>query len=397
MQTTFTITHTNDTFPHMRAGEINTPHGTIKTPAFIPVSTKATLKSLTPEQLNSTGAQATLANAYHLHLRPGEGTVARAGGLATFMNWNKPTFTDSGGFQVMSLGSGLGKIVDMDAAHGKSPQKMPRLAKVDDDGVSFRSHINGDKLRFTPEISMQIQHNIGADIMFAFDELTTIADDYFYQKKALLRTYEWAKRCIAEHEKLNARQENKQALFGVIQGANYEDLRKLACEQLGDLPFDGYGIGGALEKDKMSEIINWCVEILPKEKPKHLLGIGDPIDIFAGVENGMDTFDCVLPTRNARNGSLLTHTGALNIKKATYKEDFTPLETSCACYTCRHFTRAYVHHLFRADELLANTLASIHNVHFIVKLVDDIREHIAQNTYLDFKKSFLDTYLSTQR
>lgn len=376
----------------MRTGTLTTPHGVISTPAFVPVSTKASLKSLTPEQLKSTDAQTTLANAYHLHLRPGEEVIAKAGGLGKFMNWDKPTFTDSGGFQVMSLGSGLGKIVDMDAGHAKSAQKMPRLAKVDDDGVSFRSHINGDKLRFSPEISMQIQHKIGADIMFAFDELTTIADDYFYQKKALMRTYEWAKRCITEHEKLNAAQDTKQALFGVIQGANYEDLRKLASEQLGSLPFDGYGIGGALEKDKMAEIINWCVEILPREKPKHLLGIGDPIDIFAGVEQGMDTFDCVLPTRNARNGSLLTRSGNLTITRSIYKEDFTPIEADCDCYTCQNFSRAYVHHLFRAKELLANTLASIHNVRFIVKFVDDIRHSIEQDTYSSFKQDFLQNY-----
>ncbi len=378
-----------------RTGVISTPHGEIKTPAFIAVGTKATLKALVPEQLNALGAQAVLANAYHLYLQPGADLVEAAGGLGKFMNWNKPTFTDSGGFQVMSLGAGFKKVVDMEGGQLEKPlTKKERLAWVDDEGATFKSHLDGSMHRFTPEISMQVQHKIGADIIFAFDELTTLHDSYSYQVEALGRTLAWAKRCIAEHKKLMKKQPEKayQALLGVVQGANYEDLRRKAAKDLSKLDFDGFGIGGAIEKAKLGEILRWVNEELPESKPRHLLGISEPDDIFIAIEQGIDTFDCVSPARVARNASLYTPTGRINIRGANYKKDFTPIDENCDCYTCQHYTKAYLQHLFRAKEILAATLATIHNERFIVKLVDDIRKSIENQTFEEFKKGWLERY-----
>ncbi|MBP9813043.1 tRNA guanosine(34) transglycosylase Tgt [Candidatus Nomurabacteria bacterium] len=380
-----------------RAGVINTPHGPIKTPAFIVVATKATVKALTPEQAKETGAQALLANAYHLYLRPGPEVVDSAGGLGEFMRWNGPTFTDSGGFQVLSLGAGFKKVITMDASAEEknvTAKNHERLAKVDDEGVTFKSHIDGSMHRFTPEISMQIQHQLGADIIFAFDECTSIAQPYSYQLSSLIRTHKWADRCLTEHKKLTMSRNKKpyQALFGVIQGANYRDLRQQAAEYMGKLPFDGYGIGGALEKEKLAEIIAWVNEILPSNKPRHLLGLSEPDDIFIGIENGADTFDCVSPARIGRNGALYTLDGKINIKKAMYAKDYSSVTIDCACYTCKNYTKAYLNHLFRAGERLAATLATIHNEHFIIKLVDDIRESILTETFNDFKLSWLARY-----
>lgn len=376
-----------------RTGLIETPHGAIKTPAFIVVGTKATVKAMTPEQVSATGAQAVLGNAYHLYLQPGHKLVEEAGGIGRFMNWAGPTFTDSGGFQVLSLGSGFKKVIDM---KGEVPvaEKKERLAHVDDDGVTFRSHLDGSKHRFTPELSMQIQHAIGADIMFAFDELTSLVDPYEYQVSSLARTQVWAQRCLDEIDRLrNARPERAyQALFGVIQGAQYEDLRRKAGKEMGALHFDGYGIGGAIEKDKLGEIVRWVNEELPDDKPKHLLGISEPNDIFDGIENGADTFDCVSPTRVGRNGSAYTYTGRINILNAKYKRDFTPLIQGCDCYTCENYTAAYLHHLFKGKEILGMTLLSIHNERFIIKLVDDIRDSIEQGTFYELKESWLNRY-----
>jgi queuine tRNA-ribosyltransferase len=379
-----------------RTGTMTTPHGTIETPAFIPVGTKATLKSLTPEQLEAVGAQAVLANAYHLYLRPGAEILDQAGGLNKFMNWKKPTFTDSGGFQVMSLGVGFKKVIDMDGSGLEKPlTKKERLAWIDNDGVTFKSHLDGSRHRFTPEISMQIQHQIGADITFAFDELTTLHDSYDYQVESLEeRTHPWAVRSLVEHQRLNAERTHRppQALFGVIQGANYEDLRRECSRYLGGMDFDGFGLGGALTKNNIGEIVSWMSEELPENKPRHMLGISEPDDIFACIENGADTFDCVSPARVGRNGALYTRDGRVNITNAKYKTEFTPFDISCDCYTCQNFTCAYLHHLFKGDELLSNTLATIHNERFIIRLVDDIRASVADGSFFDFKRSFLDRY-----
>jgi queuine tRNA-ribosyltransferase len=350
-----------------RAGVINTPHGNIETPAFIVVGTKASVKAIFPEHVKEIGAQAVLANAYHLYLQPGHKLVEEAGGLSKFMNWDGPTFTDSGGFQVLSLGSGFKKVLAMqsgsvDEGDVIAPTKE-RRAKVDEDGVTFKSHIDGSKHRFTPEHSIQVQHAIGADIIFAFDELTSLLDSYAYQIESLKRTHAWAKSCIDEMSRLRKTNLKKpyQALFGVIQGAQYEDLRKDAATFMGNLPFDGYGIGGALEKENMGKIIAWVNEILPENKPKHLLGISEPDDMFEAVEQGIDTFDCVSPTRVARNGAAYTLDGRINIKAVKYRNDFTALDPECSCYTCKYYTRAYIHHLFRAKEINAAMLMSLHN------------------------------------
>ena len=382
-----------------RTGTLATPHGEIQTPAFIPVGTKATLKALTPEQLQATGAQAVLVNAYHLYLRPGHELIDRAGGVHTFMNWKGPTFSDSGGFQVMSLGVGFKKVVDMEGEPDQqsTKKKKDKLAWIDDDGVRFKSHLDGSMHRFTPELSMQIQHGIGADITFAFDELTTLFHDYAYQVESLeQRTHPWAVRSLAEHQRLNAVRSHRppQALFGVVQGADHEDLRRQCAKFLGAMDFDGYGLGGALRKSNIGNNVRWMCEELPEGKPRHMLGISEPDDIFDCIENGADTFDCVSPARVGRNGALYTQNGRVNITRLEFKEKFEPFDETCDCYACQNFTASYLHHLFKADELLANTLATIHNERFIVKLVDDIRASISDGTFYEFKASFLQSYYS---
>jgi queuine tRNA-ribosyltransferase len=378
-----------------RAGIIKTPHGQIRTPAFIVVGTKATVKALTPEQIKSTGAQAVLANAYHLYLQPGTKIIKKAGGLSKFMNWDGPTFTDSGGFQVLSLGAGYKKTLALDtniAAKDVIAKKGRRLAKVTDEGVIFRSHIDGSKHIFTPELSIQIQRDIGADIIFAFDECTSIMHTLKYQKEALNRTHEWAIRCLKEHKKLSKKSKNYQALYGVVQGANYEDLRRSAAEFMAGLDFDGYGIGGAIEKSNLANILKWVNEHLPNDKPRHLLGLSEPDDIFIGIENGADTFDCVAPARVARNGALYTPDGRISIRKSIYSSDFSQPVKGCGCYTCSSYSRAYLNHLFRSGERLAATLATIHNEYFIVKLVEEIRQSILDDNFYDFKQNWLKKY-----
>lgn len=376
-----------------RTGVLKTPHGKIKTPAFIVVGTKATVKAMTPEMVADVHGQAVLANAYHLYLQPGHRVVEEAGGLGKFMNWDGPTFTDSGGFQVLSLGSGFKKVIDM---KGEVPLAEPseRLALIDDDGVTFYSHLDGKKLRFTPELSMQIQHAVGADIMFTFDELTSLLDPYDYQVSSIARTQAWADRCVAELDRLRRKHPKRpyQALFAVIQGAQHEDLRRLTSRDLGSQPFDGFGIGGAIDKDRLGEIVRWVNEELPIDKPKHMLGISEPDDIFTAIENGVDTFDCVSPTRVGRNGAFYTYEGRVNIQGAKYKTDFTPLIKDCKCYTCRNYTRAYIRHLINAREILGMTLLSLHNEHFIIKLVDDIRDSIDDGSFFKLKTSWLKKY-----
>ncbi len=384
-----------------RTGTIHTPHGDIATPAFIPVGTKATVKGVTPEEVAQVGAQAVLANAYHLYLQPGSDVVDEAGGLGQFMNWPGPTYTDSGGFQVMSLGSGFKKVLSEEFSGKKmsddavAPGKE-RLANVDDDGVWFRSHLNGDLHRFTPEISMRIQHELGADIIFAFDELTTLMNSRGYQEEALERTRLWAERCLVAHKELTEEREGKpyQQLFGVIQGAQYEDLRRKAARDLGAMEvdgqrFDGFGIGGALEKENLATIVSWVSEELPEDRARHMLGISEPDDFFACIENGADTFDCVNPSRVARNAAIYSPDGRFNVTRAEFKRDFSPLVEGCECYTCTHYTKAYMHHLFKAKEILSATLATIHNEYFTVKLVEDIRASIEDGTYWEFKDQVL--------
>jgi queuine tRNA-ribosyltransferase len=381
-----------------RTGVITTPHGAIPTPAFIPVGTKATVKALLPETVAEIGAQAVLANAYHLYLQPGPDVVDAAGGVGEFMNWSGPTFTDSGGFQVLSLGVGFKKVLAMDAdtvqADDVMAENKDRLALVDDDGVTFKSHLDGSMHRFTPEVSMQVQHKIGADIIFAFDECTTLLNTREYQEMSLDRTYAWAQRCIAEHKKLTVERNHRpyQMLFGVVQGAQYEDLRRKAARDLAELEFDGFGIGGALDKNQLGTIVGWVNEELPVDKPRHLLGIGEPDDLFVGVENGADTFDCVAPARIARTGTIFGKYGRVNITIAAFKNDFSPVEDGCPCYTCSNYSKAYLNHLFRAKEMLGSTLATIHNEYFIISLVADMRQHIIDGTFFEFKAEFLANY-----
>lgn len=388
-----------------RAGILKTKHGEIKTPAFVPVATKGTLKSLTPEQLESLGAQVTLSNTYHLYLQPGDELVAKAGGLHKFMNWDKPLMTDSGGFQVFSLGVAFGneikKIAGVEeeiklpsvsesSKDGRSVSEHFKPAKIDENGVMFRSHIDGSAHYFTPEKSIDIQHNLGADIIFAFDECTAPNESDHYQARALDRTHRWAKQSLDYHK--SKENSKDQALFGIVQGGRVEALRKESAKVIGEMDFDGFGIGGSFEKEDMSSAVEWVNEILPEEKPRHLLGIGEPEDLFMAVERGCDLFDCVAPTRLARNGSIYTKEGKINILNAKYKEDLEPIENDCDCYTCKNYTRAYLNHLFKAGEILANTLATIHNVYFLIKLVSQIRESILEEKFEEFKGKFLRKY-----
>ena len=378
-----------------RAGTISTPHGPIATPAFTPVGTKATVKAVVPEAMRDLGAQVILANAYHLYLQPGADIVDEAGGLAAFMGWHGPTITDSGGFQVLSLGVGFKKVLAMDASTVQADDVIAagkdRMAHVDDDGVTFRSHIDGSLHRFTPEVSMQVQHRIGADIIFAFDECTTLLNTRAYQERSVARTHAWAQRCVEEHARLTAERSHRpyQALFGVVQGAQYEDLRRQAARGLAELGFDGFGIGGALEKSQLGTIVRWVCEELPEDRPRHLLGIGDPVDVFTAVESGADTFDCVAPSRNARNGTVFGPQGRFHLTNGGYRRDFAPIEEGCDCYTCTHYTRAYVHHLFKAKEMLASTLATIHNERYIVRLIDAIRASILDGSFAELKEQTL--------
>ena len=420
-----------------RVGKIETTHGSIETPAFIVVGTKATVKSLSPEQVNTLGAQAVLANTYHLYLQPGEEIMKKSGGLHKFMNWHGPTFTDSGGFQAFSLGAAFNnsasKIGDRNNEDGKigsadlhhkgtsclinqtmsrseaplflasskkkdlltvsdlnfSEHNQEKFAKVTEDGVEFRSVLDGSTHFFTPEKSIEIQHNIGADIIFAFDECTSPHASYEYQKEAMDRTHRWAKRSLDYHKENN---EGGQALFGIVQGGRYEDLRKESAKIIGEMDFDGFGIGGSFDKEDIYTAVGWVNDVLPKGKPRHLLGIGEPVDLFGGIENGIDTFDCVTPTRIARNGSLYTRDGRINILNAKYVGDFTKVDSECSCYTCTNYTAAYLSHLFRAKEMMAAILASIHNLYFIVNLVKEIRASMLEGEFFEFKEAFIKRY-----
>ncbi len=382
-----------------RVGILETPHGKILTPSFVAVGTKGTVKSLTPELIKEAKTQVVLANTYHLYLQPGDEIVRDAGGLGKFMNWDGPTMTDSGGYQVFSLGVAYGKdmskVLKVTDPSLMIPERFddsdaPRLAKIGNDGVSFKSHLDGSLHYITPEKSIEIQHNLGADMIFAFDECTSPVEDERYQTEALDRTHAWAKRCLDYHKsKPNA---ETQALFGIVQGGRVEELRRKSAEIIGAMDFDGFGIGGSFAKEDMSTAVKWVNEVLPEEKPRHLLGIGEPEDLFMGVENGVDLFDCVTPTRLGRNGTIYTKSGKIHIENLEFRKDFSPIEADCECNTCKHYTRAYISHLFRGKEMLAGTLASTHNLYFLNKLVADMRQAILDGTFQELKEQFLAKY-----
>jgi queuine tRNA-ribosyltransferase len=385
-----------------RAGVISTPHGVIETPSFVVVGTKGTVKSLTVEQLKELGTPVLLANTYHLYLQPGDELIRDAGGLHKFMNWDGPMMTDSGGFQVFSLGVAygkeIGKVVSVTDPSLLIPERstaldgVPRLATIGNDGVSFRSHIDGSLHYITPEKSIEIQHNLGADIIFAFDECTSPTENDRYQDEALSRTHAWAKRSLDEHKKREEEKTFPQALFGIVQGGRSEELRRKSAKIIGEMDFDGFGIGGSFAKEDMSSAVRWVNEELPEDKPRHLLGIGEPEDLFSGVENGVDLFDCVGPTRIARNGTLFTKNGKINISNAKFVKDFDKVDEGCECYVCKNYTRAYLSHLFRAKEMLGATLASIHNVYFITNLIKKMRQAILDDKFEEYKKEFLSNY-----
>lgn len=409
MSFSFEIVKKSVEAPLARTGIIHTPHGNIETPAFIPVGTKATVKSLTSEQVEEyIGAQAVLANTYHLYLQPGDDLVKAHGGFAKMMGWQNggkllPTFTDSGGFQVFSLGQALGhgvskiatseEISRREARQSEKESAHEKLAKIDDDGVTFRSVIDGSEHRFTPEKSMQIQHNLGADIFFAFDECTSPLAPYEYQEESLERTHSWAKRSLDEHKRLgkSLATGEMQALFGVVQGGSYEELRRKSAKVLGEMEFNGYGIGGSFTKEDMATAVRWVCEELPENKPRHLLGIGEPLDMLLAIENGVDTFDCVAPTRIARNGALYTKDGKINITGSKYKNDMSPVSEDASWYT-HQFTKSYLHHLFQADEMTGATIASLHNLKFIVELVSEARKNLLAGTFTEFKEQFIKRY-----
>lgn len=353
-----------------RVGVIHTPHGDIKTPAFVGAATRATVKALTMKEMKELGSQAILANTYHLILRPSSDLIKEAGGLSEFSSWHGPTFTDSGGFQIFSL---------------------PNV-KITEHGVKFKSHIDGSNFEMTPESSMRDQWKIGADIHMAFDHLAK-SESRKDMEEAMRRTHVWLDRCIAEHIQIKKRSQETQFLYAVVQGGTFNDLRAESAAYCASRPVDGFGIGGVFTADGMDEMLKTVNSILPETKPRHLLGMGqEPIDLFVGAEFGCDTFDCVGPTRIARNGSLYTLDGRINIKNAMFAHDFSPVMEDCDCECCKNYTRAYLHHLFKADEIAAKVLASIHNEHFIVKIVDKIRSSILNDTFKDYKESFLSLY-----
>lgn len=386
-----------------RAGTISTPHGEIQTPAFIAVGTKATVKGIEPSRFKELGMQMLIANAYHLYLSPGEKLVEKAGSVGTFMGFAGPTMTDSGGFQVFSLGEGMGKKVSkflpemasqeagIDVWSEERASEHGKLAIVDDEGVSFTSHLDGSLHRFTPERSIEIQQALGADIIFAFDECTSPTADKEYQREAMERTHRWAKRSLAAHRQ-HVGKNAAQGIYGIVQGGRYEDLRIESAQTLADMDFDGYGIGGSFSKQDILGVLEKVNEQLPEGKPRHLLGIGEPEDLFIGAAAGIDTFDCVLPTRNGRNGTLYTRGGKINITRAEYTEVFEPIDSECDCFVCKEFTKSYLRHLFAAGEMLGPVLASAHNIRFLTKLTEDIRQAILDDNLESLQQAFLSRY-----
>ncbi|MBF4693771.1 tRNA guanosine(34) transglycosylase Tgt [Fusibacter ferrireducens] len=357
-----------------RLGRLHTPHGVIDTPIFMPVGTQATVKAMAPEELKDMNAQIILSNTYHLYLRPGHDLVREAGGLHKFMNWDRPILTDSGGFQVFSLGD---------------------LRKITEEGVQFQSHIDGSRHFLTPEKVMEIETALGADIIMAFDECAPFPAEWEYVKKSLERTTRWAVRCKAAHTNTE-----NQALFGIVQGGMYRDLREQSARELVALDFPGYSIGGLSvgePKELMYEVLDYTTPLLPKDKPRYLMGVGSPDALIEGSIRGIDMFDCVLPTRIARNGLAMTSQGKVVIKNAKYTRDFTPLDPECDCYACKNYTRAYIRHLYKADEILSSRLLSTHNLHFLLNLMKNVREAIMEDRLGDFRDEFFARYYGEEK
>ncbi len=352
-----------------RLGIVHTPHGSFETPAFMPVGTQATVKTMSPEELKEVGSGIILSNTYHLWLRPGEDVIKEAGGLHKFMNWDRPILTDSGGYQVFSLS---------------------KFRKIEEEGVHFRHHLNGSKLFLSPEKAMEIQNALGSDIMMAFDECPPYPATYEYMKASVERTSRWAARCLTAH----ARPED-QGLFGIVQGGEFEELRKQSAKDLVALDFPGYAIGGLSvgePKDIMNRVLEFTTPLLPEDKPRYLMGVGSPDSLIDGSIRGIDMFDCVLPTRIARNGTLMTSEGRINIKNAKFERDFRPLDENCDCHVCKTYSRAYIRHLIRADETFGIRLTSYHNLHFLLNLMEQIREAIRQDRLGDFREEFFESY-----
>ncbi|MDJ0331018.1 tRNA guanosine(34) transglycosylase Tgt [Planococcus sp. S3-L1] len=352
-----------------RLGIVHTPHGSFETPAFMPVGTQATVKTMSPEELKAMNAGIILSNTYHLWLRPGNDVIKEAGGLHKFMNWDRPILTDSGGFQVFSLSE---------------------FRNIKEEGVHFRNHMNGDKLFLSPEKAMHIQNDLGSDIMMAFDECPPFPATHEYMKSSVERTSRWAERCLEAHQR-----PQDQALFGIIQGGEFEDLRKQSAQDLVSLDFPGYAIGGLSvgePKDVMNRALEYTTPLMPADKPRYLMGVGSPDSLIDGAIRGIDMFDCVLPTRIARNGTLMTSTGRLNIKNAVFKRDFGPIDDKCDCYTCTNYSRAYVHHLIRADETFGIRLTSYHNLQFLLNLMGQVRQAIREDRLGDFREEFFEAY-----
>lgn len=388
-----------------RAGLLRTPHGDIHTPAFVPVGTKANVKGILPEQLKALGAEVVLANTYHLYLQPGEKIVQAGGGLGKFMGWAGPTMTDSGGFQVFSLGAAFGKTISKFVKE-QSPEEEAvvvydetvasqhgQLAIIDDEGVSFTSHLDGSLHRFTPERSVEIQHALGADMFFAFDECTSPTESYEYQKEAMDRTHRWAERSLKAHRQ-NIDANKKQAIFGIVQGGQHEDLRRESAREIASLGFDGIGIGGSFSKEDMRGALSAAVGELPEELPRHFLGIGEPGDILEGIAQGMDLFDCVAATRIGRHGSIYTPRGIIHLRGGKYRTDFTPL--SDVGHRMSHmggeFTLAYVAHLVRSGEMLGSVICSMHNIGFILNLVKGARQAILDGRFDEYRADFVSKY-----
>lgn len=352
-----------------RLGKITTPHGEIETPVFMPVGTLATVKTMSPEELKEIGAQIILSNTYHLWLRPGHDIIEEAGGLHEFMNWDRPILTDSGGFQVFSLSD---------------------LRKIEEEGVHFRNHLSGEKLFLSPEGATHIQNALGSDIMMAFDECPPYPAEYDYMKSSVERTSRWAERCLKAHKR-----PNDQALFGIVQGGEYEDLRKQSAEDLVSLDFPGYAIGGLSvgePKEVMNKVLEFTTPLLPTNKPRYLMGVGSPDSLIDGVIRGIDMFDCVLPTRIARNGTCMTSNGRLVVRNAKYARDFSPIDENCDCHVCKTYTRAYIRHLIRCDETFGIRLTTYHNLYFLIKLMEQVKQAIREDRLLDFKEEFFEQY-----
>ena len=351
-----------------RYGILHTPHGDVEVPMFMPVGTLATVKTLSPEEVKEMGAGVILANTYHLSIRPGADIVQKAGGLHKFMNYDGPILTDSGGFQVFSLADNR---------------------KIDEDGVHFKNHLNGDKLFFSPEIAIDIQEKLGADIIMSFDECIPYPASYEYAKRSTERTLRWALRGKEAHKR------EDQALFGIVQGGDYEDLRKMCAEELVKMDFPGYSIGGTSigePKEKCFEMIEYAVKYLPNDKPRYLMGVGSLDYLLGGIARGVDMFDCVLPTRIARHGTLMTSHGRVNIKNEKYKEDFTPLDDNCDCYCCKNYTKAYLRHLYVCDEAFGKRLLSIHNVRFLIKVMEGARQAIKEDRFLEYMDDVMSSF-----